>query len=568
MLVSWASSSPDPVLLDTEWSRPLQPNGLSLWSSGYVANQDELISRYGLSKQLSTSDLLLFLFRKMGATASAKLVAGPCSWMVWDPAQKLLLVVSDRMGLAPLYYAQFKGCLWIADDENVLLTKAGIPRQSNPSAVVAQIDSLSMLEDETIYKDIYKLTPGTVWTCGSDHSIREIYWRAELQPVLRLKDNREYAEALRALLVQVVDEHVPRKQFALTLSSGMDSSSIAGALRLARPSDRIPSIGQIMPALPGSNEQEWILATSQKLNLDLTELQVDQFWPLKPSGPCENLPRITAYQEIWGITCLEARKQGARILITGAMGDQCFGSSICSYSDLLLNSRWIELGRQIRHEWVQGYYIRPPDWKTPLRRSLRPLKQYIDNLLLPLKQMKPVSWLHPSQQAVYEQVRYANRRPFKIGLPARVMRWWQIIDPGSLQNILQFHKFAQRLGIEMRHPLWDHRILEFVLQLPAEQTYQSGTQKIVLRNAMRGILPDKVVELRKKIVPFDLFHRGLRERSVEQAMDLMTNMRLADMGYVLPSELQAAYQRYLRGETNHQNFFYTLMLESQVRAWY
>ena len=568
MLIRWATFSPDPVLLDTEWVTPSQPTGLSLWSIGYIANRGELIHRYGLSRQSSTLDLLLFLFQKMGAAASARLVTGPCSWIVWDSAQKLLFVVSDRMGLAPLYHAQFAGCLWIADDEDVLLTKTGIPRQANPSAIVAKIVSLSMLEDETIYQGIYKLTPGTVWTCASNHSSRLTYWRAKLQPVLHLKSNQEYAEALRALLIQVVDEHVPREQFALTLSSGMDSSSLAGALRLLRPNDRIPSLGWSMPELPDGNEKEWILATSQKLDLDLTELRADQLWPLKPSSPCEELPQMTAYQEIWGVACSEARKKGIRVLITGAMGDQCFGNFICSYSDLLLSLRWIELGQQIRHEWVQGYYIRPPDWKTPLRRSLRPLKQYIENLLLHRKQVAPASWLHPSQQVVYERVRYANRRPFKLGLPARVMRWWQIIDPENLQNILQFHKLAQKFGIEMRHPLWDHRILEFALQLPAEQTYQAGTHKIILRNAMCGVLPDMVVELRNKISMFSLFHRGLRERSIEQAMVLMTNMRLADMGYVLPSELQAVYQRYVGGETDDQNFFFTLMLESQVRAWH
>jgi hypothetical protein len=74
-----------------------------------------------------------------------------------------------------------------------------------------------------------------------------------------------------------VDEHVPRKQFALTLSSGMDSSSIAGALHLARPNDRIPSLGWIMPELPDNNEKKDI-SNQPKLNLDLTTLQADQLW--------------------------------------------------------------------------------------------------------------------------------------------------------------------------------------------------------------------------------------------------------------------------------------------------
>ncbi len=162
---------------------------------------------------------------------------------------------------------------------------------------------------------------------------------------------------------------------------------------------------------------------------------------------------------------------------------------------------------------------------------------------------------------------WACRPPLKIGLPGRVLRWWQIINHSSCQNILPYHKLAQKFGIEFRHPFGDHRILEFALQLPSEQTYRAGTQKIILRNAMRDVLPNKIIELRQKISPIGLHHRGFRERSIEQVRHLMTNMRLSEMGYILPAILQAVYQSYLDGETDGERFFPTLMLESEIRAW-
>ena len=110
-------------------------------------------------------------------------------------------------------------------------------------------------------------------------------------------------------------------------------------------------------------------------------------------------------------------------------------------------------------------------------------------------------------------------------------------------------------------------MLEFALSLPAEQTYSAGAQKYILRNAMRGILPDVIIDYRRKILPIRLQHRGLRERSLEQVWDLMSNMKLADMGFVLPEEIKVAYQHYLEKNTDQSYFFSTLMLELQIRAW-
>ena len=117
-----------------------------------------------------------------------------------------------------------------------------MPRLANSEAIVARISSLPIPSGQTLFENVFVLPPATIWTYAQGKNCQTQYWQPRLQPTLRLKDDREYAEALRTLLVKVVDEHIPTQGFALTLSSGMDSSSIAGALRLARPKERIPCI--------------------------------------------------------------------------------------------------------------------------------------------------------------------------------------------------------------------------------------------------------------------------------------------------------------------------------------
>jgi asparagine synthetase B (glutamine-hydrolysing) len=277
------------------------------------------------------------------------------------------------------------------------------------------------------------------------------------------------------------------------------------------------------------------------------------------------IPLLGVYQEAWIATFQKMNQHGWRTLIMGALGEVCFGNFISSYPDLFISFRWIELFKQIRHEIDAGYHKRL-DWKTPLRMILKPLFLYLKGGQTVPSPRAPV-WLHPSKLDLYQQLRRSRRPLRRLGLPARVERWRQISYAAGAQNLNGYQKLARHFGIELRHPLFDHRVLEFALSLPAEQTYRGGMHKYIMRNAMRDLLPEAVVDLRPKILPIRLFERGLRERSLEQADALMANMKLAEMGYVLPQEIKATYQLYLDKKTDRSDFFYTLVLESQLRAW-
>lgn len=566
LILVWPEDSDYPVSFDAEtFHNPSAQNEFTVWSRGYIANRAELIAQHNLSDQITDKEVLVALYTKIGAKRTAEALSGTCSWLVWDAEHKKLVFVSDHIGLEPIYFLQQPGCLWVASNAELIFRQSGLPRRLNPVAVVARLSGLPSSEGQTLFENISVLPPATVWTYTKERSGQTCYWQPEIQSTLRLKNDDEYAEALRGLLVKIVDEHIPQNGFALTLSAGMDSSSIAGALRLARPKDHIPCIGWTMPEFDSINEEAWIRATSNRLGLDLITIQTDQYWTFKPLELATQLSYQVAYQEAWIATYQKMNERGLRVLTSGVPGDLCFGDFISCYPDLLLGFQWGKLIAQIREELKHGYH-KHPDWKTPLRLVLKPLFHYLNGGQTAPKRMAP-AWLHTSKLGIYEQVRRANRPPRKFGLPARIERWRGFHHLGNPQNLIRYSVLASHFGIELRHPLYDHRIVEFALSLPADQTYRAGTQKYILRNSMRGILPDEVVNLRQKILPIRLHHRGLRERSIEQVKDLMTGMRLAEMRYILPEAIECAYNRYLEKKTDESDFILALTLESQVRAW-
>ena len=85
-----------------------------------------------------------------------------------------------------------------------------------------------------------------------------------------------------------------------------------------------------------------------------------------------------------------------------------------------------------------------------------------------------------------------------------------------------------------------------------------------MREALRDILPDEVVDLRGKIYPSAICHRGLRERETEKAWALMTDMRLAELGLVDESRLRKAYAEYLEGAEG-TTFWYSMAAEAWLR---
>jgi asparagine synthase (glutamine-hydrolysing) len=127
---------------------------------------------------------------------------------------------------------------------------------------------------------------------------------------------------------------------------------------------------------------------------------------------------------------------------------------------------------------------------------------------------------------------------------------------------------AARHGIELRHPLLDHRLFEFAASLPTAQTFAAGMRKIILRNAMRGRLPDEVVDRRGKTYPAAIARRGLRERERAKVWSLVTNMRAADLGFVDEQRLRQAYGDYLTGRSDSSLFWHTLTLEAWLRRYF
>jgi hypothetical protein len=243
-------------------------------------------------------------------------------------------------------------------------------------------------------------------------------------------------------------------------------------------------------------------------------------------------------------------------------GDHLFGGGVYPYSDFLVTGRWLELVRQIR---------------VILPYSGHNLAGLIRNMVLaPIVQTylpfwrkvpSPVPWLCKQYYRLYQEC-FAHLDKGAGMLPGRKLRL-KILRDRLLPHLLEMTNLqAAGYEIELQHLLLDHRLIEFALSLPIERTFHDTNSKFIVRNAMRGYLPDDVLKLYYKITPETIARRGLREREQAKVWRLMTKMRAAELGFVDEKALQDRYEGYCNGEHQDETFWYTLTLEDWLRRYF
>lgn len=492
---------------------------------------------------------------------------GPFAWLLWDAGQRVLVATRDRMGLHSLYYQVDGARVLVATRlESILGVLPHQPRL-NPRSVTAHINAQAPLSGETFYSDIQAIEAGGQLVI-TDSTVRvNRYWTVAPQPTLRLSSDREYATACRELLFEVVASYVSNRRVAVTLSGGLDSTTLAAAIRTRTPEVECLAFSWSTPELPESDETVYWSSVSEYLGLPAVEIRADQHWPLsEPEGICTTpaTPFYHYYTQLWRVTFEAVRQHDVQLLFDGTSGDHLFGADVLSYPDLLLGGRWMELARQLRlHLLSSEKSLVQILWLG----AVQPILVEYFPRWYHTRDQSPVAWLGTAYHDLYRQ-HFARRNIVPTMLPGKHKRI-RVLQDRLLSAILnQLDTLAGEYGLDLRHPLLDHRLVEFSLSLPTTQSFHANRRKYIVRNAMQGFLPNKVLDFQGKIWASAISRRGLREREQAQVWSLMTDMRAADLGFVDEDRLRQNYQDYLDGKHQSSRFWYALTLEDWLRRYF
>ena len=539
----------------------------------------------------SDTEVILNAFAENGIEPTLKRMIGMFAIALWDRRDRSLILIRDRLGIKPLYWAKFGKLFLFGSELKALRAHPGWTPQIDRDAVAAFMRHNYIPAPHTIYRGVHKLEPGTILTLpwGGEPQITR-FWNARtlarngaLNP---LEGNDvELAQQLETLLQDAVARRmiadVPLGAF---LSGGVDSSTVVALMQQAHLGRvRTFSIGF---DIPGYNEAPHAAAVAAHLHTDHTELTVtaNQALDLIPRLPeIYDEPFADSSQIPTYFVSAMTRKH-VTVALSGDGGDELFAG----YNRYQLTQRfWRTLAvlpRPMRSAAASALtMVRPDRWTalaSVLPERLRP-PQTGDKL----HKLATVLKLD-SANAIYRRV-VSHWEPASIMLDAHEPP--SIIEDQTLEHELpdlltrmQFldlvtylpddiltkvDRASMAVALEARVPLLDHRVVEFSLRLPRHAKVRNHTTKWLLRQVLYRHVPRDLIE-RPKMgfgIPLGEWLRGpLRD----WAEYLLNEARLRDGGLLDAKVVRQFWQEHLDGSRNWQYLLWdVLMLEAWRERW-
>ena len=445
----------------------------------------ELRHRGVRPRTASDTELVLYAYILFGKEAPCHL-NGIFAFAVYDEGEDTLFFARDRLGVKPLYYAEYGGRFYFSSEVKGILAGSGMPARLGADGLF-ELLYLSPVTTPggAILEGVRQVPPAYAGTVGREGLSLFRYW--ELRPSDVRHDERSATENTRYLLTDAVRRQlVSDVPLCSLLSGGLDSSAItaiaAEAYRargevLSTYSFEYEDNKSYAPTLFQPNrDDDYAAALAAELGTAHTVL----------TAPTETVAQLLAEAAIGRdmpgqadvdssllYFCGEIKKRHT-VALSGECADEIFGGYPWFYRPEMLSRDvfpWIH-AEGARAALFVPDVARPDEGRERLREVYRAAVAET-----------PLTGYENAEDRTSRIATHLSVNYFMTNLLARKDR------------------MSMARGLEVRVPFADHRILEYVYGLPWSIKFQGGVEKALLRNAMRGILPERILTRKKSPYP-------------------------------------------------------------------
>jgi asparagine synthase (glutamine-hydrolysing) len=469
------------------------------WLFGEPEDRGALAGRFGLEAR---DDLAVAFGR-----ALIELGEGACE-LLWgrfvvvalNRERNHCMVTRDQLGAQPLIHARTADGLLFSEHECDLLDL--LPHTPGPDrlALLQWIENGLTPTGRTLYEGVHRLPAGHRLDLSETHASVERWWSLRYAGV-EAGSGVALAERMREASLAAVGRAASGSQRpAVKLSGGLDSACVAAGLAANGYADgRALAIGGTFSAYPVTDERELIEATAHQTRLPLELIAFDadssMLAPAVEHIARWRLPPGTPNLFLWQPVMVRARALGVDRMLDGEGGDELFGLAPYLIADKIRTGRLLTAWSLTR--LMPGIGSAPD---TSMR--VRVLRHYGLRPLVPIV-----------AQRRRERSRAASSRSLVPPADAQALidldiaghenrdgpAWWRfkaesLIDTRDLLDVGgHFRREAVEEGIDRRHPfLYDLRLIEAVLRLPPHPQFDPSRDRPLLREALRGLIPEAV----------------------------------------------------------------------------
>jgi asparagine synthase (glutamine-hydrolysing) len=472
----------------------------------------------------SDTETIVHLYEEMGERCVERL-RGMFAFAIWDERKQQMLLARDRLGIKPLYYTERNGELVFSSELKPILRLPQVPRAIDWGAASHLFTFLATPSTQSIVDGIAKLAPASIAiaTRGRPLAIRK-YWDVQFRPNERTTE-RQLVEELRALLTEAITLHqvsdVPVGAF---LSGGIDSSAVVALMAK-------PAAGRLKTFSIGFAEAEFDELQHARtvaaafgtdhydlvLRPDVVRIVEDLTWYLdEPFGDTSAIPTYMVSK---------LASEHVKVVLSGDGGDELFAGY----------DKYVVEGRERGYDRIPAVLRKAAGVVGSLMPEGMMGRRFLGHLALD----GPHRYLDASTMFRSDDLRklfrddayrnLAQHDPLAESL-ARLRAFgasaWRASERGEdwlaaiqyrdlhtylpLDILTKVDRMTMAHSLEARPPLLDHQLVEFAATIPARFRLRDGTTKYLFKQALRGILPDAIIDRQKHgfAVPLAKWFRG------------------------------------------------------------
>ena len=546
-----------------------EDGSVSIVYNGEIYNFHELKDRLEAAghkfKTHCDTETVLHGYEEFGPDC-LKDLRGMFAFAIWDAKNQVLFIARDRAGKKPLYYSVTRrGSLIFGSELKVLLQHPDVEREIDPKALDAYFTLGYIPDPYSIFKNVKKLPPGHYLTFSEGRLDVKQYWDFNFNPSESLREE-DYLEELRFLLDESVRlrliSDVPLGAF---LSGGIDSSTIVGLM--ARHSAQPVKTFSIGFHEDSYNELKYARMTAQKFGTDHHEFfvtpeicsVVDELaWFMdEPFADQATIPNYVVSK---------LAREHVKVVLSGDGGDELFAGytryivaqNRASF-DLIpktLRQGLGPLSKNLPHGTKGRNYL--------FNISLDPVSRYLDSVSTFTSLNRESLYTRDFRDLVGTEGYVSSlfrdlSAKVTTGEPLDRLLY---IDsktylPGDI--LAKVDRTSMAVSLEARAPLLDHKLIEFVGQMPAKLKLSGLESKHLLKKAVADLVPHEILNRPKQGfgVPIqDWINRQLRSRIRES----LTEPRSQQRGYVEPGYINVLLNEHERGRRDHSDGLWALFM--------
>lgn len=400
---------------------------------------------------------------------------------------EILFCARDRFGVKPFYFSRIGESLVFASEIKSLLSRPDIKRDIDKYGLW-QILYLSpnFVSGQSVFKDISELGPSECMTFSKSGLKRRKYWSVTALPYF--KDKKYAVEKTRFLLTDAIKRQLGADVgLCVLLSGGLDSSVVTAVAN-----EEYKKRGQVLDTYSfeyEGNKESFQSSLFQPEGDDDFATYLASYLgthhtvlTCPTASLCENLIPASYYRDLPGQAdidssllyfCKEIKKHHT-VGLSGECSDEIFGGYPWFYRPEMLYSEFFP--------WIHAPRLRPSLFKDSISQSNEGY-EYISSIYKRSLRECPVLPSDSDDMKTSRIASYLSVNYFMTSLLQRKDR------------------MSMASGVEIRVPFADHRIYEFVYNVPWEIKRENGVEKSLLREAMRDYLPEKIINRKKSPYP-------------------------------------------------------------------